>query len=70
MMRSGQPKTRQSQIDASRRYDDANTKRLYIKLNVNTDADILRYLDKLPNKQGFIKELIRAAITESAEKAD
>ena len=55
-------KSKQSQIDASRRYDDKYTKRLYIKLNLKYDTDILDFLETLPNKQGFIKELIRAAM--------
>lgn len=44
----------------SDRYDRKNTTRLYIKLNNNTDADILEALSKIDNKQGYIKELIRA----------
>lgn len=40
----------------------ANTVQLHLKLNKNTDADILDYLDGLSNKQGFIKTLIRQAI--------
>ena len=44
---------------ASRKYDDASTKRLFIKLNMNTDADILEYLDGIGNKQGYIKTMIR-----------
>ena len=43
----------------SDRYDRKNTTRLYIKLNNNTDADILEALSKIDNKQGYIKELIR-----------
>ena len=41
------------------KYDRENTKRVYIKLNKNTDSDILAYLDSKSNKQGYIKELIR-----------
>lgn len=41
------------------KYDRENTKRVFIKLNKNTDSDILSYLDSKPNKQGYIKELIR-----------
>ena len=48
---------------ASMKYDSANTKRVYIKLNANTDADILEYLEKQGNKQGYIKELIRRDMT-------
>ena len=41
------------------KYDKENTKRVYIKLNKNTDKDILYYLESVSNKQGYIKELIR-----------
>lgn len=42
-----------------RRYDDAHIKGLYLKLNLVYDADILDRLDSVPNKQGYIKDLIR-----------
>lgn len=48
-----------NQSKNSIKYDKENTKRVYIKLNKNTDSDILSYLDSKPNKQGYIKELIR-----------
>ena len=41
------------------KYDKENTKRVFIKLNKNTDKDILDYLESVSNKQGYIKELIR-----------
>lgn len=44
------------------KYDAANTKRVSIKLNTNTDSDILRWLDSKENKQGAIKALIRKEI--------
>jgi len=37
----------------------SNTKGIYLKLNRKTDADILRLLDEVKNKQGYIKALIR-----------
>lgn len=40
-------------------YDKNNTVKVTIKLNLNTDKDILDYLDKSGNKQGTIKRLIR-----------
>jgi len=49
----------EAQAKASLKYDRENTRRLSIKLNVNTDADILKKLDEVPSKQGYIKELIR-----------
>lgn len=44
------------------KYDKNNTVRMSIKLNKNTDKDILDKLEKVGNKQGYIKELIRRDI--------
>jgi len=44
----------------SARYDKANTQDVRLKLNKKTDADILAHLAAQPNKQGYIKSLIRA----------
>lgn len=41
------------------RYDAKNTKRIVLKLNIKTDADILAKLDVEPNKAGYIKKCIR-----------
>lgn len=41
------------------RYDAANTRQIKFKFNRKTDADILAQLDAVPNKQGYIKKLIR-----------
>ena len=43
-------------------YDKLNTTRVSVKLNKEHDADILEHLSTLPNKQGYIKALIRADI--------
>lgn len=48
-----------AQIKASAKYDKANTKGIYIKLNKINDADILEYLEQVDNIQGTIKRLIR-----------
>lgn len=40
-------------------WDKENTTRLQVKLNNRTDEDILTFLNGLPNKQGYIKALIR-----------
>ena len=60
-------KTEEEKTEAKRKrtqdqikYNTNNTARLPINLNKNTDTDILDYLATLPNKQGYIKELIRA----------
>ena len=49
----------QAQLKASAKYDKANTKSIFLKLNIKTDADVLQYLETVGNKQGYIKELIR-----------
>lgn len=48
-------------------YQRENIQRVAVKLNRVHDADILDHLEKQPNKQGYIKALIRADI-EKGEK--
>lgn len=43
-------------------YDQKNTIKVSLKLNIKTDADIIEYLDSVDNKQGTIKQLIRNEI--------
>lgn len=50
--------TSKAQRAASAKYDKANTKGIYLKLNIKEDAAILDHLAKQPNKQGYIKKLI------------
>lgn len=52
----------EAQIRASEKYDRANTIRISLKLNKTTDAEILKKLDSVTSKQGYIKELILADI--------
>lgn len=49
-------------FESQARYDKVNTTQFKMKLNTKTDADVLDWLDKQPNKQGKIKELIRKEI--------
>lgn len=48
-----------AQIKAVAKYDKANTKGLYLKLNIHKDADIIAHLSAIENVQGYIKNLIR-----------
>lgn len=57
-------KTTEAQKKANAKYDKENTTKKMIKLNKNTDADIIQYLNTLPNFQGEIKRLIRREIAE------
>lgn len=49
----------EAQKRANAKYDKSNTKMMSFKFNLQTDADILDRLASVPNKQGYIKELIR-----------
>ena len=49
--------TKQSLIQA--KYDSTHTKRVFIKLNLTHDKDILDFLDATGNKQGTVKAAIR-----------
>lgn len=48
-----------AQVRASAKYDARHTKQIKLKLNLETDKDIIEKLEKVGNKQGYIKELIR-----------
>ena len=48
-----------AQKRAVAKYDAKATKKILLKLNKTTDADILQRLDEVENKQGYIKALIR-----------
>ena len=53
--------------EAKKRYDKLNTKQINIKLNKRTDADILSRLKDEPNKQGYVKRLIRKDIQQRSD---
>ena len=48
---------------AKKAWRAANTTRVVMDLNHNTDAEILAKLASVPSKQGYIKDLIRADIS-------
>lgn len=52
----------EAQKTASYKYDKNNTKRISLKFNLATDADILKKLEEEKNVQGYIKKLIRSDI--------
>lgn len=59
----------ESRTKAQKKYDKEHTKGIYIKLNLRTDVDIIRWFWKQPSKQGAIKRLIREEIArENLEK--
>lgn len=48
-----------AQIKASNKYNKENTLTVCLRLNKETDKDIIDILDKMVSKQGYIKALIR-----------
>lgn len=52
-------KDKETQKKYQAEWDKKNIKGFYIKLSKSTDADIISWLESIPNKQGYIKELIR-----------
>lgn len=51
-----------AQIKASNKYNRENTITLCLRLNKETDKDIISKLSEETNKQGYIKRLIRSDI--------
>lgn len=50
----------EAQRRAQERYDAESTVHVSVKLNRNTDADLIRLLEKAESKQGLIKQALRA----------
>ena len=49
----------EAKLKANEKYIKANTKTICVRLNYNTDKDIIQKLDEVNSKMGYIKELIR-----------
>ena len=48
-----------SSTKAQLKYDKEHTVQFKLKYNKKSDADIIDFLKSLPNKQGYIRNLIR-----------
>lgn len=55
----------ESNYRAAQKYRREKCRQVRIELNKVYDADILDWLDAQPNKQGYLKDLIRADIAKS-----
>lgn len=53
-------KASKAQLKAIDRYNKSKTTTLCIRLNKETDKDIIEILEEVDSKQGYIKELIRS----------
>lgn len=54
--------------ERQKKFREGNIRRVYIDLNVRTDADIIAGLDKQPSRQGFIKQALREYIANHPEE--
>ena len=60
----------QAQIDASNKFNKENTLCVFLRLNFNTDRDVIQKLESVPSKMGYIKELIRKDMKENGFTAE
>lgn len=51
--------TSKAQIKAIEKYNKEKTKTYLLRLNKETDKDIIEVLESVKSKQGYIKDLIR-----------
>lgn len=51
-----------SSAKATAKWQKNHLRQIKFNLNYDTDADVIEKLDSTPNKQGYIKDLIRADI--------
>lgn len=56
------PKTPDSNLRAITKFNKEQTVSVHLRLNKNTDADIIAKLETVGSKMGYIKALIRADI--------
>lgn len=61
-MKGGGTMSTKAEIEAINRFNKEKTKCIQVRLNKNTDADILAKLEQVPSKMGYIKDLIRKDI--------
>ena len=55
----------EKKIEYNTLYNRDRTTTVNIRLNYNTDEDILTYLESVPNKQGLIKTLPRQYLADN-----
>lgn len=55
-----------SQMKAQAKYDKTHTVRYYLKLNIKTDAPVIKWLNSQSNVQGSIKRLVLEELAREA----
>lgn len=66
-MEENKNKTPASRLRANYHYNKANKKRIPFDLNIKYDKDIIEFLNLKENKQGYIKNLIRADMAKNTD---
>ena len=61
-------KLSESRYRANSKYIKKNIRSINLGFNIKTDADILSKLDSVPNKIGYVKDLIRRDIAAEKKK--
>lgn len=59
--------TRQSQIRAQKKYDE-KVMRILLRINPDTDPDIIALLESKKSKQGYLRELLKKAALEERQQ--
>lgn len=59
MVLGGMLMASEAKLRANSKSNKINTKMICVRLSYNTDADIIKKLDEVDSKMGYIKELIR-----------
>lgn len=58
----------EAKLRANSKSNKINTTMICVRLSYNTDADIIKKLDEVDSKMGYIKELIRKDIQTKKNK--
>ncbi|HCB94373.1 MAG TPA: hypothetical protein DEP65_00975 [Ruminococcus sp.] len=58
----------EKRLTPQQRYAKKNIKQFKIDCVINTESDIIKQLESVPNKAGYIKQLIRADIAAHADE--
>ena len=69
-MSTGRKKVEDGFSSPQARYDSKNAVTVTVKVMRTTEADILQRLQEEPNKNGYIKELIRKDIAQRATNTE
>ena len=59
--------TSEAQKRAVLKYDSQHTRQYHLKLNLETDSEIIEHLSKQESIQGYIKQLIRDDMEKTAD---